>query len=181
MDGESKRRIECLYRGEKMGGQDPIRKNKKDARLKWYVILCLEFGAKKCPMLGSMWMVKYRGNQEAKWWPWCGRYAAARTKNGFDSHCSTLCKLCSSLNIIEFQICDRPVAGIPYFSTFWCWLVFCVQLGGLRQAFTCLREELVNLSSTRQIFWHNDKGCLHCCKNRVPQRSGNFAHDFPWT
>ena len=34
MDGESKRRIECLYRGEKMGGQDPIRKNKKDARLK---------------------------------------------------------------------------------------------------------------------------------------------------
>ena len=32
-DGESKRRIECLY-SETMGGQDPIRKNKKDARLK---------------------------------------------------------------------------------------------------------------------------------------------------
>lgn len=85
-----------------------------------------------------------RGEKMAMMWTIC----FSKNKKGSDSHCTTLCKLCSSLNIIEFQICDRPVAGIPYFSTFWCWLVFCVQLGGLRQAFTCLREELVNLSST---------------------------------
>ena len=81
-------------------------------------------------------------------------------KKGADSPCSALCKLCSSLNIIEFQICDRPVAGnvlldafpiFPYFSNFFHILVpidaFCS--AGWAEACSHAREKLVHLSSTR--------------------------------
>ena len=142
----------------------------------------------KSPMLGSMWMVKYRGNQGAKRWPWCGRYASARTKKALIHIALPFASFAHHWISLNFRFVTDLLQGFhifPRFGADWCFVFSWVGWGkrshvSERNLSTCLPRAKSSGIKTRAVStvvktgFRKDPGTLHMIFHGLNELPGQF-------